>query len=188
MNIIRTCAILLACVLLCLSCTRSTMPEQDYDNPSILNLPATTTTMLMDSFKEAFSSRDIIAYEALLDDRYLFFFSAPGETWNKEEDLISTTTMFSGESCLNSKGAIAPGISSIIVDKFILLESWEPVAANHQHFGDIPGVIKALYEVRIVLHHSQGTITIDSDQIFYAIPVLADDGITWKLIGQEDIE
>lgn len=197
MNTRKTLLLVLALGLMALAasgCIFSPDPDPDPPTPDPVEYPkAFTTTIMMDNFKTTYTERDIDGYRALLDDRFLFFFtSQTGGFWTKEEDLISTTNMFSGQAVTNSDGELTKAISSIDVDQLIIKEAWTPVSASHPHFGEIPGVQTALYQIRFVLHHDQGTITVESDQIFYGVPIATDqgDGTTrdeWFLIGQEDV-
>jgi hypothetical protein len=55
----------------------------------------------------------------------------------------------------------------------------------------IPDAVRGVYQVRLVFHHDAGTITVSSNQFFYAVPVHVvvngQDRVEWKLLGQEDI-
>ena len=145
-----------------------------------------TPLVMMDNFNTAYSEMDIAGYRGLLDDRFLFFFNSGGEFWTKEEDLISMDNLFSGEARTNSDGIATKAISEIAVDLLLIREAWEPISASHPHFGDIAGVQKSLYQVRFVLYHSGGTITVESNQTFYAVPKTVDGVTKWYLIGQQD--
>ncbi len=145
-----------------------------------------TPSILMDNFDTAYSEMDIAGYRALLDDRFLFFFNSGGEFWTKEEDLISMDNMFSGQARTNSEGDLTDAISEIAVDLLLIREAWEPVSVSHPHFGDIAGVQKSLYQVRFVLRHVGGTITVESLQTFFAVPKTIDGVTKWYLIGQQD--
>ena len=156
-----------------------------YDPPLVLP-PPLTPAQLMDNFQTVHSEMDISNYRNMLDDRFLFFFNSGGDFWTREEDLISTDNMFSGEPRINSDGEPIKAISEIAVDHMMILESWDDVDPAHPFFGSIPGVMHSLYQVRIVLYHSGGTITIETNQIFYAAPTTTDGVTLWALIGQED--
>jgi len=161
--------------------------DDEKPEPTETTYPATLSpTILMDNFDTAYSEMDIVGYRDLLDDRFLFFFNSGGDFWTKEDDLASTENMFSGQALINSAGELTKAISEIAVDQLIIRESWEPVSESHPHFGDIAGVEKALYQIRFVLHHSGGTITVESNQTFYAAPYETDGVVKWKLIGQQD--
>jgi len=151
------------------------------------NPGAVSPTQLMANFNDVYSEMDIAGYRDLLDDRFLFFFNNGGTLWTKDEDLISTGNMFSGEALTNSDGVLTSAISEIVVDQLLIRGVWEPVLASHSHFGDIPGVQMAVYQIRFVFMHPSGTMTVESDQIFYAVPITADGVTQWSLIGQADV-
>ncbi len=163
--------------------------DSDYVSP-------TTTANLMKNFAMAYSKMDFDAYEDLLHDDFKFFFllnEGPSDFWGKQEDLISTQNLFSGNPPPNPSDATQNrGISSIEVDELDELERWEPVTASDPYYGDIPGAESAVYTVRFILHHDDGTVTVDNSQIFYAAPrqIAQEDGTTrtkWEILGQREL-
>lgn len=165
-------------------------PDSDDNDPPPVDddyADATTPTILVDNFKIAYQTMDIDGYENMLDNRFQFIFiegEGPSATFNKQEDVSSTRNMFSGEPHTNPDGQYSRGISSITVETLNILEQWDDVSAAHPYFGDIEGAKKALYEVRFVLYHDNGTITVDSNQMFFAAP---DGEGTWFMVGQQDL-
>ena len=156
-----------------------------------------TPDQLMTNFKNAYENRDIDAYRDVLDTDYKFVFAEgtdgmdPRGYWLREDELASATNMFSGDPHTNSQGVLAPGISDISFDILVPQGVWEDVPENDPDFG-APGVKKRLYQVRIVLSHSDGTYTISSQQLFWVIPREVDDGtgatrVRWYLYGQQDL-
>lgn len=162
-------------------------PDPIQDDP-VEYVTATTPRLMMDNFETAYTERDIDGYaEEVLDDGFLFFFldDEAQDFWTKDEDLISMRNLFSGEARTNSDGDLTRAISRIDMDQLTLLEPFGPT--DNVYFQGIDGVQMALYKIRIVLHHPEGTITVDSNQRFYAVPV-EENGVTiYKLIGQEDM-
>lgn len=149
---------------------------------------AASTAELMDLFRSAYQDRDLGLYDDILAEGFLFFFiSAADGQWDKTEDLISTANLFSGEAITNSQGELTRAITSIDVDQFIIRESWRDVAPGHPQFGGVAGVQTALFQCRLVMHHDSGTLTVESDQIFYAAPTTVGGATTWALLGQEDV-
>jgi len=130
---------------------------------------------------------DIVEYRNLLDDRFLFFFSSGDEQLLRADNLISTENMFSGENRVNSHGVQTRAIFDINIDHFQLQGTWSDIDQAHPTFGSTAGVMQSLYQVRIVMNLESGTITIDSNQIFYAVPSTIDGMTHWALIGQEDV-
>jgi hypothetical protein len=155
-------------------------------NMPILYPQATNPSGLVANFGMAYSEMDITGYRGQLDDRFLFFFNSGGEFWTKEEDLISMDNMLSGEARTNSDGELTDAIGEIAVDLLSIREHWEPVSVSHPHFGDIDGVQKSLYQVRFMVYHSAGTIMVESNQTFYAVPKTVNGVTKWYMIGQQD--
>ena len=55
----------------------------------------------------------------------------------------------------------------------------------------MPGAERAVYTVRIVFHHDDGTITVNNSQVFFAAPREVDDNgttrIKWEILGQQEL-
>lgn len=192
MNIRKTLPAALALGLMALAlsgCIFSPDPDPEPPQPDPVEYDtAFTPLILMDNFQTAYTERDIDGYRELLDDRFKFFFvDAADGFYTKEEDLISTGNMFSGEARTNSEGELTKAISSIDVDQLLVVEPWTDISASDPYYGDIPGVKEALYQIRFVLYHPEGTITVEGQQTFYAVPIEEDGAEIWYLIGQRDI-
>jgi hypothetical protein len=166
--------------MLVLGCGES----ENITNPDPANLPASTTE-LMNEFTTALAEMDYDHYDQLLDGRFTFEFNNTSSR-DKVEDLISTDNMLSGEARINNDGIPTRAISDIAVDQMLIREAWESVSPSHPLYGSIPGVKQSLYQVRIVFYHSGGTITLETFQTFYAVPMTTDGETTWSLIGQRD--
>ncbi|HPF35844.1 hypothetical protein KDK88_04020 [bacterium] len=166
-------------------------PDPDPD-PTPIDPPdyetALTPELMMANFKTAYEEKDINGYrDEVLDDRFLFFFLEDEDQafWDKTEDLASMTNLFSGEARTNSQGQLTRAISQITMDQLTLLEPF--TASDNLYFQGIDGVLMGLYKITIVLTHPAGTITVDSNQRFYAAPQVENGVTIYKLIGQEDM-
>ncbi len=166
---------------LILGCSES----ETITNPDPVVQPP-TSLKLIDELVTALSEMDFEHYDRLLDDRFIFSFNYGGNSWDKFEDLISTDNMLSGEARLNANGDLTNAILNISVDQMLIREAWEPINPLHPLFGSVSGVQKSLYQTRVVLYHSGGTITMESNQTFYAVPTTTNGDTTWALIGQQD--
>lgn len=163
-------------------------PGPEYPFPSTLE-------QLMENFKTAYTSMDIDGYRDMLHDEFKFIFlpgEGPSDFFTRQEELSSAENMFSGEPHVNPDGDPVRAISSIRVENLDPVEPWEDVPPSYPYFGEYAddGAQIGYYQVRIVLEHDDGTITVSSKQFFFAIPVEEDQNGTtrtrWKLIGQED--
>jgi hypothetical protein len=112
--------------------------------------------------------------------------------FTRAEDLLSTTRMFAGELGQSPDGALIPGVRSLEFRQFERLYEWEVVPDADPRF---PGALCALYDVEVVFrlnNESWWTITVDTQQLFYVMPIEEDRGDGSRqqhfyLIGQVDL-
>lgn len=150
-----------------------------------------TPDELMSDFYAAYTSMDIDAYDAVLDESFKCIFIDFLSVWDWAEDMYSTGTMFAGEPGQNPDGSYREGIQSIAIHTLIRQTPWAPIPQNDP---DFPGCEQALYQVMIVFTHINGynTMTVNSDQVFYvtAEEIPQGDGRTrprYSLAGQRDL-
>lgn len=176
-------------------------PDDDDGNPNVLPtypFPA-TQDLLMANFKTAYDNMNIEEYRNVLHTAFKFKFAEgsdvePSGYYTREEDLQTTTRMFNGEQGLDPIGLIKPGVRDIEFRQLERLSpEWEVVPEGDPDFA---GATRALYDVTIVFNLSDdgnSTITVDSQQIFYAMPVaeVQEDSSTrlrYYLYGQTDLD
>jgi hypothetical protein len=192
-------AALAALVVLAGGCIFS--PDPEPNNPYVpptYPFPA-THVLLMDNFQNAYDQMNIEEYRNVLHPDFKFKFAEgsdvePSGYYTREQDLQTTTRMFNGEQGMSEIGEVKPGVRDI---DFRLLEQlspeWEDVPDTDP---DFPGSTRAVFDVEIVFNLSDdgnSTITVDSQQIFYAMPVaeVQEDSSTrlrYYLIGQTDLD
>ncbi len=176
-------------------------PDDDPVNPPgppSYPFPA-TQDLLMANFKTSYDNMSIEEYRNVLHTDFKFKFAEgsdvePSGYYTREQDLQTTTRMFNGEQGMSEIGEVKPGVRDI---DFRLLEQlspeWEDVPESDP---DFPGSTRALFNVEIVFNlndDGNSTITVDSQQIFYAMPVaeVQEDSSTrlrYYLIGQTDLD
>jgi len=167
--------------------------SDDDDNPAAPAVEdfAESTAELMLNFRAAYAEMDDESYVDLLDDRFAFYYT-DGLVHDATLETMIIANMFSGNPPTNAvPGFNIHGFRAIEVRKFDLVEIWADVSESHPDFGSIAGAMKALYDVQIVFHHDDGTLTMSSQQIFYAVSFDVTEGgevkTCWRLLGQEDI-
>ncbi len=112
------------------------------------------------------------------------------DSWGKADDVASMRNLFSGDPPPMPDDATQNrGISSIEVARMVEVEPWAPVLTTDPLWGDLAGARKAVYDLRIVLMHDDGAITLDNSQILCAAPTVAAGSAdtTWSLIGQQEL-
>jgi len=192
-------AALAALVVLAGGCIFS--PDDDVINPPVppsYPFPA-TQDLLMTNFQTAYDQMNIEEYRNVLHTEFVFKFAEgsnvePSGYYTREQDLQTTTRMFNGEQGMSEIGEVKPGVRDI---DFRLLQRispfWEDVPDTDP---DFPGSTRAVYDVEIVFNLSDegnSTITVESQQIFYAMPVAEvqeDSSIRQRyyLRGQTDLD
>ena len=169
-------------------------PDNGEDPPPTVNedfVFASTVQKLMKNFELAYSQMNATEYRDMLDLRFQFYYLDGTEhDYNTEVRIIEN--MFSGNPPTNpNPDSTNNGIRSVNVVTMDEVEAWRPISASHPDFGGIPQAMRGYYNVQLVFHHDAGTITVTSQQFFYAVPVsVIVDGQSkteWKLLGQEDI-
>lgn len=192
-------AALAALVVLAGGCIFS--PDDDVINPPVPpSYPFPSShELLMDNFQTSYDQMNIEEYRNVLHPEFKFKFAEgsdvePSGYYTREQDLQTTTRMFNGEQGMSEIGEVKPGVRDI---DFRLLEqlspTWEDVPDTDP---DFPGSTRAIFDVEIVFNLSDdgnSTITVDSQQIFYAMPVaeVQEDRSTrlrYYLIGQTDLD
>ena len=159
---------------------------------------AATQDLLMTNFRTAYDQMNIEEYRNALHEDFRFIFAEgttiqPNGFFTREQDLLSTTHMFNGEQGMSETGEIKPGVRDV---DFRLLQrlspEWEDVPVTDP---DFPGATRAVFDVELVFNlndDANSTITVESQQIFYAMPVpevQIDSSIRQRfyLIGQTDL-
>lgn len=150
-----------------------------------------TPDELMSDFYAAYTSMDIDAYDAVLDEAFKFIFIDNIGMFTRTQDMNSTGNMFAGEPGQNPDGSYRLGVQAISINTLIRQTPWELVPANDP---DFPDTERALYLVQIVFRNQGGenTMTVQSDQLFYvsAEEFSQGDGTTryrYSLAGQRDL-
>jgi len=152
---------------------------------------ASTVQKLMQNFRTAYTELNASEYSYLLDTDFQFYYTdGTVHDYNVEVRIIEN--MFSGSPPTNpGEGSNNTGIRSVQFQKLDEVEIWDDISASHPDFGGRPQAQKAIYDVQVIFNVDEGTITVTSQQAFYAVPVsVVVDGQTkteWKLLGQEDI-
>ncbi|MBK7702151.1 MAG: hypothetical protein IPI34_04270 [bacterium] len=158
-----------------------------------------TPSQLMANFRRAYEAMDIDEYRDTLHESFVFVFvdgspvAPQNGVYTREEDLVSTTRMFSGEPGQDFDGEPRPGVLGIEIEKFDRLTDWMDVPLDDP---DFPGSCLAVFDVRIVLFldtPSYNMITIDSLQYFHVVSAAAEQrdgraGLRYYLVGQRDVE
>ncbi|MBK9304477.1 MAG: hypothetical protein IPM94_11455 [bacterium] len=158
-----------------------------------------TADNLMTNFKNAYVEMNVGEYSNVLHSDFIFVFAdwsdvaPPSGIYTREEDLQSTTNMFSGDQGQSPDGQPIPAVRDIAFQQLVRLTEWEDVPETHPYF---PGASRALYDVLVVFNLvNEGwiTITVDTQQLFYVKAVAEEekDGDIQQhfyLIGQQDLD
>lgn len=167
-------ALLLLLLAFGFGCGDDGVAPHDEDPPDTIdNSPADLANL----FTTAMNDRDGDAYEAFLHPHFQFIFlqgEGPMDSWGKADDVASMRNLFSGDPPPMPDDATQNrGISSIEVARMVEVEPWAPVLTTDPLWGDLAGARKAVYDLRIVLMHDDGAITLDNSQILCAAPTVA---------------
>ena len=140
------------------------------------------------NFVEITSARAVPAYEALLDDGFLFVLhhTVDGhEVWDRDDELFIAGNLFTGQP--GGPAGEEPGIESITVFVTPLL-TWEPIAADHPRFGGTTGVARNCGVNLFFQRPAPATSFIVSGLArFYVSEVAAHGRTEYRLLGIEDM-
>jgi len=152
---------------------------------------AVTPDILMENFKLAFATRDIALYSEILDLDFAFTLlpcdvaelGLKSNHWNRDDELKSTTRMFSGKPHLRDDGTLVAAITVNEVLEFQQITPW-----SESGDPDRDGVLRSTFDMKVRFgREGAADLVVSGPSIFYVAPVSDKRGADrYQLLGWVD--
>lgn len=136
------------------------------------------------NYRDNYEDRFVAACDGLLHDDFIFV-KTDGEIWNRDQELVITENLFTGQPGQDFEGNPVAPVESIEMALFPQ-DTWEAIDPDHPRFGGYAGQRRA-YQAMIAFHRpTHVTFLVQGMIVLYVAEVEANGRTEYRVLGFED--